>query len=98
VNHELGSMIIDNPQRRSLSYRLRDTALVMATLGLWGLFALQGWTALASSEILIEQAYALAVLKLTALDFLGVFFLLHSWVIYERLLFRWRQRAASRSG
>ncbi|MBZ9566752.1 hypothetical protein [Modicisalibacter tunisiensis] len=96
MNHELGSMIIDNPGRRSLSYRLRDTALVMATLGLWGLFALQIWSTLASSEFLIEQAYALAVLKLTALDFVGVFFLLHSWVIYERLLFRWRQRIATR--
>lgn len=93
MDNKLESMIIDNPHRRTWGYRVRDASLVLATLGLWVLFAGQTYVTVSSDEFLIEQAYALAVLKVTAIDFVAVFFVFHSWVIYERLLFRWHQRA-----
>ncbi|WP_136066822.1 hypothetical protein [Modicisalibacter radicis] len=88
MNNQLGSMIISNPKRRGLGYRVRDMALVLATLSLWGLFGTETYLAVTSAEFLAEQAYILSLLKVTAIDFVAVFMLFHAWVLYERLLFR----------
>ncbi|TDX27791.1 hypothetical protein DFO67_1125 [Modicisalibacter xianhensis] len=90
MNNKLGSMIISNPKRRGLGYRFRDTSLVLATLSLWGLFGSQAYLTVTSAEFLMEQIYLMEVLKVTAIDFLVVFMVFHTWVIYERLLFRFK--------
>ncbi|SFH94594.1 hypothetical protein [Modicisalibacter xianhensis] len=90
MNNKLGSMIISNPKRRGLGYRFRDTSLVLATLSLWGLFGSQTYLTVTSAEFLMEQIYLMEVLKVTAIDFLVVFMVFHTWVIYERLLFRFK--------
>ncbi|GHB08795.1 hypothetical protein [Modicisalibacter luteus] len=93
MNNKLGPMIISNPKRRGLGYRFRDTALVLATLSLWCLFGTQTYLTVSSAEFLVEQAYILAILKVTAINFFAVFMIFHAWVIYERLLFRMKVRA-----
>ncbi|SHF79195.1 hypothetical protein SAMN02745148_03536 [Modicisalibacter ilicicola DSM 19980] len=96
MNNKLGPMIISNPRRRGWGYRLRDLSLVLATLSLWGLFIAQTYMTVSSSNFLAEQAYVLNILKITALDFVAVFLVLHAWVLYERVLFRLRLRAYRR--
>ncbi|MEC9482484.1 MAG: hypothetical protein UMU75_04050 [Halomonas sp.] len=93
MNNKLGPMVISNPKRRGWGYRFRDTTLVLATLSLWSLFGMQTYMSVTSAEFLIEQAYVLAVLKVTAIDFVAVFLVFHAWVIYERSLFRMQLRA-----
>ncbi|SFU57334.1 hypothetical protein [Halomonas korlensis] len=93
MNNKLGYMVISNPKRRGLGYRFRDTTLVLATLSLWGLFGTQTYLAMTSAEILVTQAYVLGILKITAIDFVAVFIIFHTWVIFERSLFRRRLKA-----
>lgn len=95
MNNKLGSMIINNPKRRGLGYRFRDSALILATLSLWCLFGTQTYLTVTSAEFLVEQAYVLAILKVTAVDFVVVFMTFHGWVSYERSQFRARLKAAA---
>ncbi|MGC3872145.1 hypothetical protein ACPF7Z_02610 [Halomonas sp. GXIMD04776] len=97
MSNKLESMVINNPQRRTWGYRLRDISLVSATFALWVLFITQTYLTVTSSNFLAEQAYVLRILKLTAIDFVAVFVILHAWVLYERVLFRLRLRAYRRS-
>ncbi len=97
MNNKLGPMIINNPKRRGLGYRFRDATLVLATLSLWGLFGTQTYMTVTSAEFLVEQAYILAILKVTAIDFVAVFAIFHAWVLYERLLFRMKSKSAAPS-
>lgn len=97
MSNKLDSMVISNPQRRTWGYRLRDISIVSATIALWVLFITQTYLTLTSSNFLQEQAYVLQILKLTAVNFVAVFVILHAWVLYERVLFHFRMRAYRRS-
>ncbi|WP_227370779.1 hypothetical protein [Halomonas sp. M20] len=97
MSNKLDSIVINNPQRRSWGYRLRDIIIVSATAALWILFITQTYLTLTSSNFLQEQAYVLQILKLTAMDFVAVFVILHVWVLYERVLFRLKMRSYRRS-
>nr|WP_298379598.1 hypothetical protein [uncultured Halomonas sp.] len=97
MSNKLDSIVINNPQRRTWGYRLRDITIVSATVSLWILFVTQTYLTVTSSNFLAEQAYVLQILKLTAIDFVAVFVILHAWVLYERVLFRLRLRAYRRS-
>ncbi|WP_048305591.1 hypothetical protein [Halomonas sp. PR-M31] len=97
MSNKLDSIVINNPQRRTWGYRLRDITIVSATVSLWILFVTQTYLTVTSSNFLAEQAYVLQILKLTAIDFVAVFVILHVWVLYERVLFRLRLRAYRRS-
>nr|WP_298522304.1 hypothetical protein [uncultured Halomonas sp.] len=97
MSNKLDSIVINNPQRRTWGYRLRDITIVSATISLWILFVTQTYLTVTSSNFLAEQAYVLQILKLTAIDFVAVFVILHVWVLYERVLFRLRLRAYRRS-
>ncbi|WP_168015074.1 hypothetical protein [Halomonas salinarum] len=85
MTRKLHPVVIRNPRRRGLVFRLRDALLVTATLGLWGAVIGQSILLMTDEALALQHVYLLHALKLLAINFAVVFIMLHGWVLYESL-------------
>ncbi|MDN3526637.1 hypothetical protein QWY79_15300 [Halomonas sabkhae] len=92
----LGPVVISNKRRSSWTYRCRDAALTLFTLGLWCLVLSQTYLQMADAELLLKVEMFLGLLEIVGLNFVIVFGVIHVWVMYERLLHWARKRRQKR--
>lgn len=93
MTRKLLPVVIRNPRRRGITYRLRDALLVIATLGLWGALVGHSFLLFTDKGHAAQLSYLMPLLKLLAISFAAVFVLLHAWVLSECL--RARRRTVS---
>ncbi|WP_136255668.1 hypothetical protein [Onishia niordana] len=93
MTRKLHPIVIRNPRRRGLVFRLRDALLVTATLGLWGAVIGQSILLITDEALALQHVYLLQALKLLAINFAVVFVMLHGWVLYESLRARRHQKS-----
>ncbi|SEF81855.1 hypothetical protein [Billgrantia desiderata] len=90
--NKLHPVVINNPGKRSLSYRARDLAITALTLAVWLALIAKTIISIVSSDVWILTIATSLLPRVIALGFILTFLSFHCWAIYKRYLYHRRQK------
>ncbi|MCE8004815.1 hypothetical protein [Billgrantia ethanolica] len=89
--NKLHPVVINNPGKRSLSYRARDLSITALTLAVWLTLIVKTTLSIISSDVWIMTIATSWMPRLIVLGFVLTFLSFHCWAIYKRYLYHRRQ-------
>lgn len=89
--NKLHPVVINNPGKRSLSYRARDLSITALTLAVWLTLIVKMAISIVSSDVWIMTVATSLLPRVIVLGFILTFLSFHCWAIYKRYLYHRRQ-------